>query len=50
MNWRKYFDYLGFTQECEKESPGYTLGLICVLAVMLMALPWLVYAVCWKIH
>lgn len=50
MKWRKYFTYLGFTQECEEEDPGYTAGLICVLAVMLLCLPWLVYAAFWKIQ
>ena len=50
MTWRKYLDYLGFTQECEEESPGYTVGLICVYVVMALSLPWLIYAAFWKIQ
>lgn len=32
--WRKYFTYLGFTQECEDISRGYTIGLACWLIFM----------------
>lgn len=50
MNWRKYFAYIGFTQECEDESPGYTVGLACFLAVLIMACLFMAYAMFWKIQ
>lgn len=49
-NWRKYFEYLGFTQECEEQAPGYTKGLICFLIVLAITDAALAYAVFWKIQ
>lgn len=48
LDWRKYFAYLGFTQECEEESPGYTVGLACFLIFMAVAAVWLAYGIFWQ--
>lgn len=50
MNWRKWYEYMGFTQECEEESPGYTRGLILFYAVLIASGLYALYAVCWKIQ
>lgn len=50
MNWRKYFAYMGFTQECENASPGYTKGLIWFLIVLAIADAALIYHAFWKIQ
>ena len=50
MNWREYFSYLGFTQECEEESEGYTAGMVLFYVALGIGTALLVYAAFWKIQ
>ncbi len=49
-NWRKWFEYMGVTEECEEEQPGHTRGLILFYAALIASGLYALYQVCWKIQ
>ncbi len=49
-NWRKWYEYLGFMQECEEQEPGYTVGLAVFYLILFVGVILLAWDIGWKIQ